>query len=154
MTFQWSGFLCLMLAGMPLSALAHDYELKSLRIVQPFTRVTPPGAKAAGVFFVVENTGAKPDALVGVASPAAARSELHQMSMDGGVMKMRAMTAIDVPAGGKLELKPGSYHVMLVDLAQPIKAGDKVPLTLTFRDAGSIEIVLHVLPMGATTHGQ
>ncbi len=151
---RWAKRCCIVLAWLPLVASAHDYQLKSLRIVQPFTRATPPGAVAAGAFFVVENTGAKPDALIGVASPAAARAELHQMSMDGGVMKMRSMTSIDVPAKGRLELAPGSYHVMLVDLVQPIKVGDKVPLTLTFRDAGSIDIVLHVQAMGAMTHGQ
>ncbi|MEP6942036.1 MAG: copper chaperone PCu(A)C [Betaproteobacteria bacterium] len=152
--WKWIRLLGIVLAWLPLAVLADDYQLKSLRIVQPFTRATPPGARAAGVFFVVDNTGAKPDALIGVASPAAASAELHQMTMDGSVMKMRAMTAIDVPARGRLELKPGSYHVMLVDLVQPIKVGDKVPLKLTFRDAGSIDIVLHVQTMGAMTHGQ
>ena len=154
MMFKWTWLCCLALAGLPLAAHAHDYQLKSLRIVQPFTRATPPGATAAGVFFVVDNSGASPDALIRAASPVAGRVELHQMSMDGGVMKMRAMSAIDVPAKGRVELAPGSYHLMLLDLTQPIKVGDKVPVTLTFRDAGSIDVVLHVRAMGAMAHGQ
>lgn len=67
---------------------------------------------------------------------------------------MRAMTAMDVPAGGKLELKPGGYHVMMLDLKQPLKVGDKVPLTLTFEKAGSILVSVDVEAMGAITSKQ
>ena len=137
--------LCLV-AG---DAAAHDYTLKSLSIDHPFARATPPGAKSGGAFFVVKNAGATPDKLIRAASPVAGAVELHQMTMDGGVMKMRAMTALDVPPGGTLELKPGGYHIMMLDLKQPLKAGDKVPLTLTFEKAGSIDIAVEVEPMAA-----
>jgi copper(I)-binding protein len=137
--------LCLVAGG----ATAHEYKLKSLSIDHPFARATPPGAKTGGAFFVVENTGKTSDKLIGVASPAAGGTELHEMAMDGGVMKMRAIAAIDVPAGGKLELKPGGYHVMMFDLKQPLKPGDKVPLTLTFENAGSILVSVDVEAMGS-----
>jgi len=149
--------LCLALAWLPLAALAHDYQLKSLSIDHPFARATPPGAKSGGAFFVVANAGATSDTLISVASPAASSAEIHQMAMDGGVMKMRSVPALDIPSGGKLELKPGGYHVMLLDLKQPLKAGDKVPLTLTFQNAGSIIVSVDVEAMGsmgAMTHKQ
>jgi copper(I)-binding protein len=130
-------------------AMAHDYTLKSLSIDHAFARATPPGAKTGGAFFVVENSGTTSDRLIRVASPAAAGAELHEMAMDGGVMKMRAIAAMDVPAGGRLELKPGGYHVMMIDLKQPLKAGEKVPLTLTFERAGSIDIAVDVEAMGS-----
>jgi len=140
--------LCFVAGG----ACAHDYTLKSLSIDHAFARATPPGAKSGGAFFVVENAGKTPDKLIRAASPVAGAVELHQMAMDGGIMTMRAMTAMDVPAAGKLELSPGGYHVMLLDLKQPLKVGDKVPLTLTFEKAGSVDITVVVEPMGAMMH--
>jgi copper(I)-binding protein len=137
------------LAWLPVAALAHEYQLKSLSIDHPFTRATPPGAKSGGAFFVVQNASATPDKLIGVASSAAGSAEIHQMAMDGGVMKMRAVTAVEIPSGGKLELRPGGYHVMLLDLKQPLRAGDKVPLTLTFQNAGSILVSVDVEAMGS-----
>jgi len=145
--------LCLVAGG----ATADEYTLKSLSIDHPFARATPPGAKTGGAFFVVKNAGATSDRLIGAASPVAGGAELHEMAMDGGVMKMRAIGAMDVPAGGKLELKPGGLHVMMVDLKQPLKPGDKLPLTLTFEKAGSIVVSVDVEAMGAMggmTHKQ
>jgi copper(I)-binding protein len=143
---------CLVLAGLPLAALAHDYQLQSLGIDHAFTRATPPGAKSGGAFLVVENAGAAPDRLIRAASPVAGLVEIHEMSLDGGVMRMRAVPGVDVPPGGRLELKPGGYHVMLLDLKQPLKVGDKVPLTLTFQHAGSIDIAVDVEAMGSMSH--
>jgi copper(I)-binding protein len=137
-------------------ASAHDYKLRSLTIDHPFSRATPPGAKSGGAFFVVQNAGTMPDRLVRATSPVAGAVELHQMAVDGGVMKMRAAPALDIGAGDKLELKPGGYHVMLVDLKRPLKAGDTFPLTLTFEGAGTIEVSVEVESMGAmpSTHKQ
>ena len=140
--------LCLA-AGSP---AAHDYQLKALTIDHPFARATPPGAKSGGAFFSVDNAGTKPDRLVRATSPVAGTVELHQMAMEGGVMKMRSVTAVEVQPGGKLELKPGGYHVMLSDLKQPLNAGDKFPMTLTFEGAGTIEVSVEVEAMGAA-HG-
>jgi len=148
---------CIALAWLPVAALAHQYQLKSLSIDHPFTRATPPGAKSGGAFFVVQNASPTSDKLIGAASPAAGSAEIHQMAMDGGMMKMRAVTAVDIPSGGKLELKPGGYHLMLLDLKQPLKVGDKVPLTLTFQNAGTILVSVEVEAMGSmgpATHKQ
>ncbi len=141
--------LILLLASLPVAALAHEYQLKSLSIDHPYARATPPGAKSGGAFFVVSNASPTPDKLISAASTAAGSTEIHQMAMDGGVMKMRAVSALEVPPGGKLELKPGGYHVMLLDLKQPLKVGDKVPLTLNFQNAGSIAIIVDVEAMGS-----
>jgi periplasmic copper chaperone A len=141
--------LCFALAWWPVAALAHQYQLKSLSIDHPFARATPPGAKSGGAYFVVENASLIPDKLIGVASPAAGSAEMHQMAMEGGVMKMRAVPVLEIPPRGKLELKPGGYHLMLLDLKQPMRAGDKVPLTLTFQNAGSIVVSVEVEAMGS-----
>ena len=141
--------LFLLLSSLPVAALAHEYQLKSLSIDHPYTRATPPGARSGGAFFVISNASSTPDKLISVTSPAAGSTEIHQMAMDGGVMKMRAVSALEVPPGGKLELKPGGYHVMLLDLKQPLKVGDTVPLTLTFQNAGSIAITVDVEAMGS-----
>jgi hypothetical protein len=122
-------------------AAAHDYMLGSLRIGHPYARPTPPGARTGGAYFTLENTGRDADRLVRVASPAAGSAELHSMTMDGNVMRMRAVAALDVPAGRKVTLGTDSgYHVMLLDLKHPLAPGDKVPLTLTFERAGTIDV--------------
>lgn len=145
--------LALALLGLLSLAGAHDYKLRAIAIDHPFARATPPGAKSGGAFFVVENTGTAPDRLVGVASPVAGAVELHKMAMEGGVMKMRATPSLEVRAGDKVELKPGGYHVMLIDLKQPLKAGDTFPLTLTFAGAGTIQVSVEVEAMGAAYPG-
>src|SRR2546423_988559 len=91
------------------SASAHDYSVDSLRIDHPFARATPPGAKGGGVFVTVENTGARADRLLRVSTPVAGVAELHAMSVDGGVMRMRGVAGLDVGPGEKLQLKPGGY---------------------------------------------
>ena len=132
------------------SVAADEYRLQSLRIVHPFARATPPGAKSGGAYLTIENSGTTVATLVSAASSAAGAVELHQMAMDGGMMTMRAVRALDVPPGGKLELKPGGYHLMLLDLKQPLKVGDKFPLTLAFQNLGTVEIAVEVEAMGAT----
>jgi copper(I)-binding protein len=122
---------------------------QAVRVDHPYARATPPGARTGGVFFVLLNSAAGTDRLVAASSPAARSVELHQMAMDGGVMKMRAVPAIEVPGGGRVELKPGGYHVMMVDLRQPLKTGDRIPMTLTFERAGTLDIVVPVEAMGA-----
>lgn len=101
-----------------------------------WVRATAPGQNAAGAY--MELTSAAGAALVGAETPVAAKAELHTMSMDGGVMRMRAVEKIDLPARKAVKLAPGGFHVMLIDIKQPLKAGDKVPLTLTIRGAGAV----------------
>lgn len=116
----------LALALLPFCALAQ------VTVSDAWVRGTVPGQKATGAFMQLAS-GAD-TSLVGAASPVAKVVEIHEMAMDGGVMKMRAVQSIPVAAGKPVTLAPGGYHVMLMDLAQPLKEGDKVPLTLTFAD--------------------
>jgi copper(I)-binding protein len=131
---------------------AKDYAQGAIRVEHPSTRPTPPGARTGGVYFTLHNTGGEPDRLLRVASPAAEAAELHSMTMDGNVMRMRAVRAIDVPARSSVALASGGYHVMLIGLRHPIAVGAGVPLTLTFERAGSIEVVADVEAAAAAGH--
>lgn len=109
-------------------------------VTEPWVRGTVTGQKATGAFMQIKSP--TDTSLVGVSSPVAKIVEVHSMKMEGGVMKMNAVSKVAVPAGQALELKPGGYHVMLVDLVAPLKDGDTVPLKLTFEDkAGKKETV-------------
>lgn len=136
------------------TAMAHDYQLKALKIEHPFARATPPAAKAAGAFLTISNTGRQSDRLIRATSPIAGVVELHEMTMDGNVMKMRAVPGIDVPAGAKVELKPGGYHVMLMELKGPLAEGKEVPLTLEFEKSGKIEVKVEIESKGSGGHKQ
>jgi periplasmic copper chaperone A len=130
---------------------AKEVQLKNLRIGHPFARATPPGAAAASAFMRVENAGKEADRLLRAASPVAGTVEIHEMTMDGGVMKMRAVPGIDIKPGALVTLKPGGYHVMLMNLKEPLVAGKTFPMTLTFEKAGSVELTVEVEAMGAST---
>jgi len=97
-------------------------------VKDPWVRGTVPQQKATGMFAQITSpTGGK---LVSASSPVANVVEIHEMAMEGDVMKMRAVPGVDLPAGKAVDLKPGGYHVMLIDLKQALKAGDSVPVTL------------------------
>ena len=120
-------------------------------VTDAWARAVVPGQKTTGAFMRLT---AKTDAtLVDVASPAAKIVEIHEMKLDGGVMKMNAVEKLPLPAGKPVDLKPGGYHVMLMDLTQPLKAGDTVPLTLTIVDkagkAQKLEVRASVKPLTA-----
>jgi copper(I)-binding protein len=132
---------------------AHDYALRNLRIEHPSARATPPGARSGGVYFTIQNLGKEPDRLMRVASPAAASVELHSMTMDGTLMKMRPIAGLDIPAGAKVTLGSAGLHVMLVDLKQQLAVGDRIPMTLTFEKAGTIDVSAWVEPMVKTGMG-
>ena len=103
-------------------------------VADPWIRGTVAQQKATGLFAQI--TSAKGGKLLSVSSPVAGVVEIHEMSMDGNVMRMRALPAgLDLPAGKAVALKPGGYHVMLMDLKQQLKAGDTVPVTLVVESA-------------------
>jgi periplasmic copper chaperone A len=133
-------------AGM---ALAQSYTFDNLRVDHPYVRPTPPGARAGGAYFEIENRGAQADRLLRVSTTAAGSAEIHSMSMDGNVMRMRAVTALDIPPHATTALKPNGYHVMLLDLKRSLVVGDTVPLTLTFEKTGVVEVTARVEPLGA-----
>lgn len=117
--------LSIAMAAVVLSCAAHA----QVTAKDPWVRATVTQQKATGMF--VQLTSAADARLIGAASPAAGVVEIHEMAMDGNVMKMRPVAGLDLPAGKTVELKPGGYHVMLMDLKQPIKEGDIVDVTLT-----------------------
>ena len=111
-------------------------------VADAWVRGTVPQQQASGAFMRI--TSAEGGKLVGVSSPVAATVEVHEMKMDGGVMKMGAVPSLELPAGKAVELKPGGYHVMLMGLKQQLKAGDSVPLTLTVEGLGGKKQTLQV----------
>jgi hypothetical protein len=120
-----------------------------IAVTEPWSRETAEGQNAGGGFMTIANTGTAADRLIGGSTPVAGRVEIHTMTMENDVMRMRQLAdGLEVPAGGEVTLRPGSFHVMLMDLKQPLKAGDKVPLTLTFAGAGTLETELVVKPAG------
>ena len=127
------------------AALAFDYKAAEIHINNPYARATMPMQPAAGAYITIENTGKTADKLLALTSPAAKNVELHTMSMDGNVMKMRAVPQLELKPADKIVMQPGSgYHIMLTGLVQPLKAGDKFPLTLTFEKAGKVAISVRV----------
>jgi periplasmic copper chaperone A len=141
------------LFAIPASA-THRYETDSLRIDHPFARATPPGAKTGAVFFTLDNFGNTEDRLVHASTPIAAGVVIHQMALEDGVMRMRAVPSISVIPGGRVQFGPGGYHLMLLDLKQPLKAGERFPMTLTFAHGGAILISVWVESMGAVPEGR
>lgn len=113
------------------------------------TRATPPGAEVAAGYLEVRNTGKEADRIIGASSPAAARVELHTMAHEGGVMKMREVTGLEVPAKKRVELRSGGSHLMLVGLRKPLVKGQRVPLTLHFERGGDLHVELEVHATGA-----
>lgn len=134
---------------------AHEFEVGKLLIVHPWARATAPGAPVAGVFVTLDNSAGDADRLVGGETAVAERLELHTMKMDNGVMKMRKVDAIDVPAKGTQKLAPGGLHIMLFGLKAPLKEGEQFTVTLQFKKAGKVPVKVKVEALGAAApaHG-
>jgi copper(I)-binding protein len=130
--------------------LAETYKLGAIEIEQPFARATPKGATIGAGYMKITNRGTEADRLVGGTVAFAQRFEVHSMTMEQGVMKMREVKdGLEIKPGETVELKPGGYHVMFVDLKQPLKQGDNVKVTLKFAKAGTIDVEYPVAAMGA-----
>lgn len=131
-------------------SLAQDYKVGPIKIEAPWTRATPVGSKVAGGYMKIENAGSVPDRLIGGSVVAADKFEVHEMAMVGDIMKMRELAnGLEIAPGKSVELKPGSFHVMFMDLKQTLKEGDKVKGTLKFEKAGTVEVEYSVRTMGA-----
>ena len=113
-------------------------------IEHPWSRATAPGVKIAAGYLTVVNKSGAADRLVSASSPAAARVETHVTVKDGDIFRMREVKGYEIPANGRFELKPGGAHLMLVDIKQPLKEGERVPLTLRFEKAGEVKVELAV----------
>jgi periplasmic copper chaperone A len=133
---------------------ADDVKAGDLVISQAWSRATPGGAKVAGAFLTIENNGTAPDKLVAVSAEIAGKAELHEMTMDNGVMKMRPLEkGLVIEPGKTVKLAPGGYHLMLQDLKGAFKEGEKVPVTLEFEKAGKVAVSLDVQGVGAQAPG-
>ena len=137
------------------TAQAHGARLGAIAIGHPWARATAPGQPIGGAYLTLDNQGAAADRLLGAGTAVAERVELHSMTMDGDVMRMRTLDAVDLPAGRGVAFKPGATHLMLVGLKAPLKAGDRFALKLRFEKAGEVEVVVNVEPAtkAAPAHG-
>jgi copper(I)-binding protein len=143
-------FAAMIAAAFVTSARADDVKAGDLVISQGWSRATPSGSKTGGGFLTIENKGSAPDKLIGVSGDFAGKIEVHEMKMDGGVMKMRPVEGgLTIDAGKTVKLAPGGYHLMMMDLKKPLKQGDKLPLTLDFAKAGKVSVTLDVEGVGA-----
>jgi copper(I)-binding protein len=144
-----------MVAALGLAASARAGEITTagdLRIDTPWMRATPGGAKVAGGYVRVTNTGSQADRLTGAGIAIAGRGAIHSMTMAGGVMKMAAVPeGLAIAPGQTVELKPGGFHLMFEDLTSAPKVGEPVSGTLTFERAGTVPVTFAVAPIGATS---
>lgn len=141
-------FLAVGIVSHAAPVLAHDYQLGGLAIGHPWGRATPPSARVGAGFLTVNNSTAMADRLLGVSSPAARQVEIHETRRDGELMRMVPHPqGLVIAPGQTLTLAPGAFHLMFVELAQPLRAGERVSATLTFERAGSITVELVIAPL-------
>lgn len=151
--------VCLLLAGSAGAALAADYQAGTLTIGAPWARATPPVAQTGAGFMTLTNAGSEDDTLLGAKAEVSAKVELHTHTHEDGVMKMRQVENIPVPANASTALEPGGLHVMFIGLHAPLTVGQQFPVTLQFAKAGEVTVEMSVQagPQGAglgPQHGQ
>jgi len=137
------------------NAVAEDYKVGSLEITDAWSRATPKGAKTGAGYLTIHNTGAEADRLVAASSEAAGSVQVHEMTMDHGVMKMRPIAdGLEIKPGETVELKPGGMHLIMSDLKRPLAPGEQIKGTLTFEKAGTVELNYAVRGIGSksSTH--
>jgi copper(I)-binding protein len=135
-------------------ASAQQVKAGDLVIDHAWTRATPASAQVGAGYLTIENRGVTPDKLIGASTPTATKAEVHEMAMDNGVMTMRPVQGgLSIPPGRSITLAPGGLHIMLMELKAPFKEGDKVPLTLQFEKAGTVDVMLDVQAIGAQQPG-
>lgn len=133
--------------------IAQTGTTPTITVVDPWARATPPGAKVGAAYMELKAAAGAADKLLSASSGAAGVTEIHNHIMEGGVARMRRVDAIAVAAGGSVMMKPGGYHVMLMDLKGPLKAGETIQLKLLFETAGEITVDAKVRPIGASGAG-
>jgi copper(I)-binding protein len=142
---QLRSILALTALAIAAAANAHDYKAGELTVAHPYARATVPNQPTGAAYMTIENSGKDADKLLAASSPVAKSVQIHSMSMQGNVMKMREVSDLELKPSTKTELKPGDgYHLMLVGLKQPLKAGDKFPVTLSFEKAGKVDVSVWV----------
>ncbi len=150
LTFATIACAALLASFLGAPARADEIKAGDLVISQAWTRATPKGAKIGGGYLTIENKGTAPDTLIGGSADVAGSVQVHEMSMENGVMKMRPLEkGLAIDPGKTVKLAPGGYHLMLLDLKSPLKRGDKVPVTLEFEKAGKVKLSFDVQGVGA-----
>jgi len=129
-----------------LAGTADPAPANTITVVAPYVPLMPPGIRVGAAYLTLKNGGDRDVQLVAASCPSAAAAELHNHIDDNGVMRMRRVKEILVPAKGEVQLKPGGYHMMLIDLKAPLKAGDKLAITLIFADGSNKTIEVPVRP--------
>jgi copper(I)-binding protein len=147
-----AALLGLSLLAVTTAAIAqHGTKAGTLVIEAPWTRATPGGAKVAGGYLKITNTGRTPDRLIGGTFPSAASVEVHAMSMSGGIMKMRRLEkGLVIAPGASVELEPGGLHMMFVGLSAGLEAGGTIKGTLVFEKAGTVAVEYRIAPIGSS----
>ncbi|HRF07327.1 MAG TPA: copper chaperone PCu(A)C [Xanthobacteraceae bacterium] len=147
----FSPFIGFLLAVTMLSAAsAQEIKKGDLVISAPWSRATPAGSEVGAGYLVITNNGTGAERLVSFTTELAGQPEVHEMSNEGGVMKMRPLSkGLVIPAGGTVKLEPGGYHLMLLKLKKPLAAGQRYKATLVFEKAGPVEVEFEVRAMGA-----
>lgn len=129
------------------AAQAHGFSAGDVSVEHPYALPTPPGARTGAVYFrAIRNGARQPDRLVGASTPVADRVELHESAVDGaGVMRMREITALELPPRKALRLRHGGgFHLMLIGLRSPLEIGERFPLRLTFERGGETEVMVWI----------
>jgi copper(I)-binding protein len=141
----------------PISATAvcaADYDVGSIHITQPWARATPKGASSAAAYMTLTNNGKTPDRVNCVASDASAECQIHSMTMDNGVMVMRPVEGgLEIKPGETVTLKPGGFHMMLLNLKHPLEQGNSLQATLKFDSAGTVQVDYPIAAIGAAAPG-
>lgn len=142
-----------LLLALPLAASAHNYSRGAISIEHPWAAPTPPGASVGAAYMTIKNNGDAPVRLVGAATPVAAQVELHTMSIEGGVMRMRPMTGGAVIAPHRsFRFEPGGAHLMLIGLKKPLSLEDFVDLRLIFEGGQTLDVELYVEAAASHAH--
>lgn len=136
----------LLLIGCAMAQLvnAHEFEAGSLHIDHPWSRALPPVAPTGAAYLQISNQGEQSDTLLGADTPAAEKVEIHEHVHADGLMKMQRVDRLELAPGQTVLFKPGSYHLMLFNLKQPLQAGEQFPLTLHFDRAGDVQVMVNV----------
>ncbi|AQS41120.1 MAG: Hypothetical protein BHV28_04070 [Candidatus Tokpelaia hoelldobleri] len=138
------------------TAGAHEYKVDELRIIHPWSRATFKGARVAAGYMTIINHGKQADRLLGVSSELSDKTEIHLMEMKDGLMKMRPMPeGVEIAPGAEISFKPGSYHIMFMNIARPLEQGKNFKGRLIFEKAGTVEVDFAIDSAAAKTpsHG-
>ena len=150
----------IVLAVLLAAGAAAQEHAGSIHVDAAWSRELPPVSRNGAAYISLRNVGTSGDALVGADTPVASRAEVHEHTMQAGMMRMQAVQALSLPPGETVRMAPGGLHLMLFDLKAPLRRGVRFPVTLRFRDAPPLEVQVEVRgpggepESGAPTHGE